>query len=45
VKDGAVVQHASYTIRYVETNSREVIQSFEGLEDDRALKAILVGKI
>jgi hypothetical protein len=41
VKDGAVVQHASYTIRYVEANSLEVIQSLEGLKDDRDLNVIL----
>jgi hypothetical protein len=41
VKDGAVVQHASYTIRYVEANSREVIQSLEDLNDVHALTTTL----
>jgi hypothetical protein len=38
VKDGAVVQHASYTIRYVKANSWEVIQSLEDLNNMHAVK-------
>jgi hypothetical protein len=41
VKDGAVVQHASYTICYAEEYSQEVINNFKYLNDVHALTITL----
>jgi hypothetical protein len=48
LKPGAVIEHASLTVRYVEANSREAIYELVSLRDGRPRNAVLaagIGKV